>query len=321
MKKCILIFLVLLSFSAFAQTTINNYKYVIVPEKFSFLKQNDQYRLNTLTRALLQDKGFTVYFDNADLPTEIANNKCNALVVELLEKNSMFSTNLTMLLKDCRGKVIFESKQGKSREKEYTVSYNLALRDAFSSLSDTPYTYVPSAEAESQPGAVSANTSAIGSAPAAATTPASNGTSQATPGTASAPGSASTNVVTSAAVIPGSVNVANVNSAGGTAQVSTQVSNQSGSTTRTVNPVKGKAAISESKFAAGTLYAQSTANGYQLIDTAPKIILTLYKTSAADYFIAGNGTTNGIVFKKNDSWVFEYYNGGELIAEKLLIKF
>jgi hypothetical protein len=297
MKKYILLFLVLLSFSGFAQNTINNYKYVIVPEKFSFLKQNDQYKLNTLTKALLQDKGFTVYFDNADLPTEIANNKCTALVVEVLEKNSMFSTNLTMLLKDCRGKVIFETKQGKSREKEYTVSYNLALRDAFSSLSDIPYAYVPSAEVQSQPGAVAANNA---TSPAAGNI-VSAGKTTATAGVASAAnGISSAMPVTASASVPATSAAAN------------QVA---------ANPAAAKAAVSEDKLASGTLYAQPTANGYQLIDTAPKIVLTLYKTSVENYFIAGNGTANGIVFKKNDTWVFEYYKAGQLIAEKLLIKF
>jgi hypothetical protein len=75
MKKYTFLLLLLFSVSAYAQNTINNYKYVMVPEKFSFLKQPNQYRLNALTKALLEDKGFTVYYEN-ELPQEIANNKC-----------------------------------------------------------------------------------------------------------------------------------------------------------------------------------------------------------------------------------------------------
>lgn len=285
MNKYILLFLVLLSFSVSAQNTINNYKYVIVPEKFAFLKQKDQYKLNTLTKALLQDKGFTVYLDNDELPTEIANNKCTALVADLIEKNSMFSTNVTLLLKDCYGKTVFETKQGKSREKEYNVSYNLALRDAFSSLSDTPYAYQPaSAATAAVPVSASTSTPAASAAVSANTTPAAATTSPATAATVSA---AVTPPAATAAVPAGT---ASANAA-------------------------------ESKLAAGTLYAQPTANGYQLIDTAPKIILTLYKTSAENQFIASNGTANGIVFKKNDNWIFEYYAGGKLVTEKLQIKF
>ena len=248
MKKYILLFLVLLSFSSYAQVTINNYKYVIVPEKFSFLKENDQYRLNTLTTSFLQEKGFTVYYENTDLPNEIANNKCIALSVELLQKNSMFTTNLTLLLKDCKGNIIFKSKEGKSREKEYKLSYNLALRDAFSSLNDLPYAYTGPAETTTE------------------------------------------QVITKQVVIP-------------------------------VNTPAPQEVKSNSLQNSGMLYAQPTTNGYQLIDTAPKVLLTLFKTSAADYFIASNGSSNGIVFKKDANWIFEYYNNGELKSEKLLIKF
>jgi hypothetical protein len=77
----------------------------------------------------------------------------------------------------------------------------------------------------------------------------------------------------------------------------------------------------EQREPAGTLYAQAAANGFQLIDTTPKIVLTLLKTSVPDYFIANKGTAHGIVFKKSGDWFFEYYNDGHLISEKLLIKF
>lgn len=249
MKKYLLLFLLLLSFSGFAQNTINNYKYVIVPEKYSFLKQKDQYKLNTLTKSLLQDHGFTVYFDNPELPNEIFNNKCTTLSLEVIEKNSMFSTNLTLLLKDCKGNILFKSKEGKSREKEYDISYNRALRDAFTSLDEANYVYSAPAETPDQQAATATNAPAV--QPAAKT-------------------------VTIAIEAP--------------------------------QPT-------------GTLYAQPTANGYQLIDTSPKIILTLLKTSVQDYFIANNASSNGIVFKKNENWIFEYYKDGQLTAEKLLIKF
>ncbi|MET1057596.1 MAG: hypothetical protein ABWY16_19940 [Pedobacter sp.] len=295
MKKYTLLFLVLLSISGYAQNTINNYKYVIVPEKYSFLKQTDQYKLNTLTKALLQDKGFTAYFDNSDLPNEIANNKCGALTVDVLEKNSMFSTNLTIVLKDCYGKTVLESKQGKSREKEFAVSYNLALRDAFTSISDTPYSYQAAADAQNKP-AVATTTTA--SAPASATT--TSVPVSANVPVQSAPVSSGLPATASAAVPAGTVAAANAQPA--------------------ANATKS-AVAAESKLAPGTLYAQPTSTGYQLIDTAPKIILSLYKTSVENYFIAGNGTANGIVFKKGDNWVFEYYNNGQLESQKLLIKF
>ncbi|WP_343306991.1 hypothetical protein AAHN97_07745 [Chitinophaga niabensis] len=258
MKRYILLLFLLVSLSGYAQQqTINNYKYVLVPEKFSFLRETNQYELNTLAKSLLEEKGFSAYFDNSDIPKELAGNRCNALTAEVVQKKGLFVTNLTLILKDCQGNIVFKSKEGKSREKEFDVSYTMALRDAYTSLKDVPYAY--------------------------------NGTTNAAPqqvAPAPAVGIIST---TSSAPLP--------------------------------TPVPPPAAPAETKDAAGTLYAQSTATGYQLIDTTPKKVLTLFKTSVPDYFIADNGTSHGIVLKKNGTWYFEYYKDDKLMAEKLLIKF
>ncbi len=139
MKRYLFIILLAISFSVQAQSNAANYKYIIVPEKFSFLKQVNQYGLNTLTKAFFEDKGFTVYFDNTEIPEEIAADRCKALVVDLQEKNSMFVTNVSLLLKDCKGAIVLKSKEGKSREKEYATSYNDALREAFTSFNDLKY--------------------------------------------------------------------------------------------------------------------------------------------------------------------------------------
>lgn len=253
MKKYIVLLFLLISVSGYAQNTINNYKYVLVPEKFSFLKQVNQYRLNTLAKSLIEDKGLTAYFDNTEIPAEIAANRCSALNLDIIEKNGMFTTNLTLILKDCQGNIVFKSKEGKSREKEYGTSYNMALRDAFSSLDGVQYAY----------------------AGPAAGRPAVNVAS-------SAP--------VSAAVVPSA-------------------------------PAVASTATAEVGQPSGTLYAQSTGTGYQLIDTTPKIVLTLFKTSVQDYFIANNATSNGLVLKKNGDWFFEYYKDGKLTADKLSIKF
>ena len=46
--------------SLYAQTGLNQYKYVSVPDRFDFLKTNDQYQMSSLTQFLLTKKGFTV---------------------------------------------------------------------------------------------------------------------------------------------------------------------------------------------------------------------------------------------------------------------
>jgi hypothetical protein len=260
MKAYILFFFLLFTAAASAQTNINNYKYVIVPEKFDFLKENNQYGLNTAAKLLLEEKGFTALLSNEELPAEVAANKCNALTTEVTQKKGLFVTNLTLLLKDCQGNVIFKSKEGKSREKEYITAYQLALRDAFTSLNDVPYKYDGTTFTQAQP----AQTSPAAAIPR------------------STPPAAPTNAPASAPASP---------------------------------------AVPVAAEAAGTLYAQSTPNGYQLIDTTPKKILTLLKTSLQDYFIAEGEGASGIVFKRNGEWFFEHYKDNKLVSQQLRIKF
>lgn len=77
----------------------------------------------------------------------------------------------------------------------------------------------------------------------------------------------------------------------------------------------------EVKVNPNQLFAQAIANGFQLVDTTPKIVLKMLKTSQADYFTAVSDTKNGVVFKKNNEWFFEYYEKDKLVSEKLAIKF
>jgi len=244
----ILIFL-LFAGTAYSQKTINNYKYILVPDRYDFFKMDNQYGLNTLTKFLLQEKGFTAVMSSEQMPAEMAANPCNALKTEVVQKKGLFVTNLTLLLKDCQGNIIFKSKEGKSREKEYQVAYEFALRDAFSSLNDVPYKYDSVSLAPPQPV------------------------------TAAQPPLPSTPVAPAPAATP--------------------------------------VAVTETT---GTLYAQATPNGYQLIDTTPKKVLTLLKTSMADCFIS-EGAYNGVVFKNNGEWFYEYYKDGKLVSQKLQIKF
>lgn len=255
MKAIALSICILLTASAYSQNTLNNYKYIIVPEKFGFLKQDNLYGMNTLTKLLLKEKGFEAFLNNEGLPPEVATNKCNALFADVTSSSGVFVTKLTLTLKDCQGNIIFKSKEGKSREKEFQTAYDMALRDAYTSLEALPYKYeAPVAVLQTQPTAVPAST-----------TPA--------PAPAPAPVQA---------------------------------------------PAPTTPSVTEST---GVLYAQATPNGFQLIDTTPKKVLTLLKTSMQDYFISVDGNINGVVFKKNEEWLYEYYKDNKLVSQKLQIKF
>ena len=68
-------------------------------------------------------------------------------------------------------------------------------------------------------------------------------------------------------------------------------------------------------------YAQPTANGYQLVDTTPKVVMKLYKTSKSDYFTAVRDGVQGALLLKDNEWFFEYYQNDQLMSEKIAIKF
>jgi len=71
--------------------------------------------------------------------------------------------------------------------------------------------------------------------------------------------------------------------------------------------------------ASDILNAQPITNGFQLVDTTPKVVLKILKTSNPDVFVAVG--SDGIVTRKGGNWIFEYYELGQLKSRPLNIKF
>ena len=69
----ILIFIIFQT-SLYAQTDLNQYKYVSVPDRFDFMKTNDQYQISSLTQFLLNKKGFNVLESIENYPSDLASN-------------------------------------------------------------------------------------------------------------------------------------------------------------------------------------------------------------------------------------------------------
>jgi hypothetical protein len=69
------------------------------------------------------------------------------------------------------------------------------------------------------------------------------------------------------------------------------------------------------------LYAQPIENGYQLVDSTPKVRLKLMETSVENVFLVSHGDKNGVVFKKDDKWFFEYAENGKKVVKELNVKF
>lgn len=141
MKKILsIIALFVISTNGSAQD-LNNYKYALVPAKFSFSRQADEYRLNTLSKMFMEKYGFESYLDSEILPSEFAADNCNKVYVDVVENNSIMMTKLKVVLKDCMNQVLFTSEEGKSRLKDYTAAYNQALREAFASFDKLNHRY------------------------------------------------------------------------------------------------------------------------------------------------------------------------------------
>ncbi|MFN4761607.1 hypothetical protein ACKGJN_00625 [Gillisia sp. Q332] len=141
MKKALfLIFGFLISFVSVAQD-LNSYKYVIVPEEYNFTKAPDMFQLNSLTKFLFDKYGFQAYMENEELPEDLKTNRCKALFADVENESSIFVTKLVVVLKDCQNKKVFNSEEGRSREKDYKFAYQEALRDAFVSIAALNYNY------------------------------------------------------------------------------------------------------------------------------------------------------------------------------------
>lgn len=81
-------------------------------------------------------------------------------------------------------------------------------------------------------------------------------------------------------------------------------------------------ATNESEANKSQLFALPTATGFKLVDSNPNIIFELQKTSMDNIYLADRGMMdNGIFYKKNEAWYFEYYKREKLVVEKVEVKF
>ncbi len=230
MKKYLLLFALLFSSVIFSQNA-SDYKYIVLPAKFSFLKEANKYNLNALTKSVLEKQGYEVYYDTDIFPQDLAENRCKALFADMLEDGNLFVTKIKLELKDCRNQTVYVSKEGTSREKEYAKAYVQAFREVGKSLSvlkSNPKQNVPEKEIEMK---------------------------------------------------------------------------------------------MESTVPATVFFAQPIANGFQIVDTTPKVVMKLFKTSVSNFYIAQKDSLQGVVFNKNNQWYFEYYQNDKLVSEKMEIKF
>ena len=231
----------------YSQESLNNYKYVIIPIQYDFQKSEDSYQLNSLTKFLFNKAGFTAVLSTDNFPNDLANNRCMAFTAKLKRQSSMFITKMNFDLIDCNNTVIFSSKEGTSREKNYKKAYHEVIRKTFEDIKAKNYKYTPKEVVKVV---------------------------------------AKENKVNDQVITAKEENI----------------------------PVTPNV-----KETSDLLYAQPVKNGFQLVDSSPKVVYTIQSTSLIDvYFIKDK---NGIIFKQNGKWFLEYYYNNDLIKRDLNINF
>ena len=331
-----------------AQEQLNDYKYIIVPKQFAEFKRENQYQTSTLVKFLFGEKGFDAVYED-ELPQELRNNACLGLRAKLVDGSSLFTTKSALKLENCNGEEVFETKEGRSKKKDYKASYGEALREAFTSFDGVGYAYNGKAE-NSEPITVSMKNdikklpNESGTTNSSVNTPDTMVEQQATRENqryvdrrpvpsdlmkAEPENQMDNDMVEQEAARDQrsyqnqSAETSDMSESSTIDQVSKSDTSKLSSVSEGNNTTKNveSAGSNQSNLANTTLYAQELANGYQLVDSSPKIRIIMEKTSMPDFYLATADDKSGTVFKKNDTWFFEYYSGNDLISEELSIKF
>lgn len=87
----------------------------------------------------------------------------------------------------------------------------------------------------------------------------------------------------------------------------------------TIKEVKAEVKQPVLKVKTGVLYAQPIENGYQLVDSTPKVVMILLKTGASNvYLVKGK---DAIVYKENGKWMLSNATSSGPQVSKLNVKF
>lgn len=300
MKTFIALLFVCIGYSAYAQTNLNDYKYIIVPKKFDSFKETNEFQTSTLIKYLFNGKGFNVVYDDA-LPSDLNTNRCLGLLVELQDDSSLFTTKTIIVLKDCNDNTVFTSMQGTSKEKEYKQAYTESIREAMRSFNGVEYAYTGKSEKNE-----------------AVTVSFRNDVKK-----------LDENKVDEMS----NIESAKMEEKGGDSKIVAEEATDTTQYYKDNTPVDSNIKKAEKEITTfkkvelkkpnvdDIWYAQATNVGFQLVDSTPKVRMNLLKSSVDNIFMGKTDTKNGIVFQKEGSWIFEYYENDKLVQEELNIKF
>ncbi|KRO67337.1 MAG: hypothetical protein ABR84_07365 [Cryomorphaceae bacterium BACL21 MAG-121220-bin10] len=132
-KLVLICFLMLLVFPKGGHAQVDRlsaFDYLVVPDRFDFQFEPDQYQLNSLLKFLFNKHGFHAFFTN-ELPDV---RRCDGLYVRLDHEPGFIWTEVTIKLVDCDGILYYQTKTGRSKLKQFDKVYSQAIRMAFESI-------------------------------------------------------------------------------------------------------------------------------------------------------------------------------------------
>jgi len=266
MKNIILVLFLIMSYIfVFGQEKkVNNYKFIVVPDQFDFLKQKDEYKTSSLTKFLLKKNGFTAVLNSEQYPKDLIDNPCSGLKALVLDKSSVFKIKVIIELRDCSNRLLYTSKEGVSKLKEYKKGFQEAIRNAHASMIDVvyePFLLEPIGKDKKE-------------------------------------------IVTVNPVLVKEVKEVKL-------EVELPV----------INNIEEAAQVSPTNniAPATSLYAQPKENGFQLINLKPQVVFVILNTGVKGVFVIKD--KNGLLYKKGENWIAEFYESGEIVVKKYSIKF
>lgn len=287
-SKYIALLLVLFVSTSFYAQNLNGYKYAIIPKKYDFLKYDDQYQLNSLTKFLFEKEGFKAIYSNERLPDDLFDNPCLGINVKVNEKSNLFATKLAIELYNCQNQKVLESGLGFSKIKDFKRGHHDALRQAFESVKAQNYAFDASKVQKSKVKKEEVEVTALPE---------------------------NEEVVVSETVTPVSEKVSEEKEEVQEEVTTLPISNDEKLEVRNSSGEEVSFSSTENKV----LYAQEISNGFQLVDSTPKIVFKALKSNTKDIYYLQNQA--GVLYKENGKWYAEYYKNEMLVKEELSIKF
>lgn len=280
-SKVLYILLIAMGLSGAVNAQLNNYKYIVVPKHFNAFNAANKYQTSTLVKHYFANNNFDVVYED-NLPADLAADRCLGLLADIIDDSSMFTTKVSIALKDCNNVEVFRSIEGTSKIKEYKESYKQAIQNAFASFTGMKHKYEPKQQND-----ITEETQTV--------------------------------------TVSFKDDVKSVEEKS-KEHVLEQKATKEEQVYKSVEPKPTDIlkAVSEEKIVpalTGTLYAQPIENGYQLVDSTPKILLKLEETSMDKVFMTDFNGNNAVVFQKDGKWLLEYSENGQKVQKELNIKF